>query len=264
MVVLPSSVLFKLPGLKQLKASSVARSLLSGKIGPYRGRFKSSQEATESLPAARRSTYDNDEFVSINVESFSQVHSFDWPVLFFLQRLIHERALRVVTDFGGHVGVKFYAYRGLLDFPEDLRWQVVEVPAMVREGRRRVPAGVTSLEFFERLEETTACDVLICSGALQYAGVPLTELVERAPQKPKVVVLNKVPVSSRGADFFTLERFGATAIPNHIFSAEMLDEARLRLGYTLAASWTIPDRDFAVLSSWSATWVGMVGQIWAL
>jgi putative methyltransferase (TIGR04325 family) len=250
------------PGYKQLRQSGVLDFVVGKEFGHYCGRFHTSEQATNSLPAQRRATYDNESLVSIGIESYSTIHPFDWPILTFCQKLMRENHLHAVTDFGGHIGVKFYAFKEMLDLPEDFRWQIVDVPAMVREGRRRVPPEVHSLCFFEHVEETEACDALLCSGSLQYVDWSIEELIDRLPQKPYMTFLNKVPVSA-SEGFFTLETFVKT-LPCRIFGPAELKTARQHLGYKLAASWPIPNRDFVVLSSKGMEKVQMVGEAWVL
>jgi putative methyltransferase (TIGR04325 family) len=251
-----------LPGYRQLRQSGMLDFIAGKEFGHYRGRFKTSVEARNSLPVSRRATYDSEALVSIGIESYSTIHLFDWPVLGFLQKMMSHNQLTVMTDFGGHVGVKFYAFREMLDFPKDFQWQVVEVPAMVREGRRRVPPGVNSLSFFERLEETAPCDALLCSGSLQYVDWTIEEIVDRLPRRPAMVFVNKVPVSKERG-FFTIETF-VKSLPCHIFGPNELEKARRNLGYKLAANWPIPHRDFVVLSSKGMEKVQMVGEAWTL
>jgi putative methyltransferase (TIGR04325 family) len=250
------------PGYKKLRQSGVLDFVAGKEFGHYRGRFSTSDEATSSLPPSRRATYDNESLVSIGIESYSTIHPFDWPILTFCQKLMRENHLHSVTDFGGHIGVKFYAFREMLDLPEDFRWQIVDVPAMVREGRRRVPPEVHSLSFYEHVEETEACDALLCSGSLQYVDWSIEDLIGRLPRKPYMIFLNKVPVSA-SEGFFTLETFVKT-LPCRIFGPNELEAARQHLGYKLAASWPITNRDFVVLSSKGMEKVQMVGEAWVL
>ena len=249
-----------LPGYLPPRRSGVLDFVVGKEFGHYRGRFLTSEEARDSLPATRRSAYDNEALVSIGIESFSTIHSFDWPILALCQKLMRENHLHAVTDFGGHVGVKFYAFKDLLNLPEDFRWQIVDVPAMVREGRKRVPAGVHSLCFYENLEETEACDALLCSGVLQYLDFSIEQIVGRLPRKPYMIFVNKVPMSSVEG-FFTMETF-VKSLPCHVFGPDDLEKARQHLGYKLVASWPIPDRDFVVLSGKGMEKVEMVGEAW--
>jgi putative methyltransferase (TIGR04325 family) len=234
---------------------------IAGKeFGHYRGRFRTSEDARNSLAASQRTTYDNEALASIGIESYSTIHLFDWPILVFCQKLMRQNHLRVVTDFGGHVGVKFYAFREMLELPEDFRWQVVDVPSVIREGRRRSLPETRSLSFYEHVEETVACDALLCSGVLQYVDLSLEEIIARLPSKPHMIFVNKVPVSSQRG-FFTVERF-VKSLPCHIFGPDELSKARQHLGYRLVANWPIPHRDFVVLSSRGMEKVQMVGEAW--
>jgi putative methyltransferase (TIGR04325 family) len=249
--------------LRQLHRSGAANTLFRRQKTPYWGRYQTNEEAQSMVPMARRASFDNEIMVSHNIEKFSTIHVFDWPVLFFLQKLIHEGRLRVVTDFGGHIGVKFYAFRTMLDLPAELRWQVVDVPSMVKEGRRRLSPETSALHFFEQAEEAAACDVLLCSGVLQYAQATIEEIAARLPAKPHWIILNKVAVSE-GEGFFTLEDHGRYTLPYRIFTPKELEESRLRLGYTRVASWSIPHCDIVVHSSQGTHHVPMIGEAWAV
>jgi putative methyltransferase (TIGR04325 family) len=174
--------------------------------------------------------------------------------------MIADGALRRVTDFGGHVGVKYLAYRHVVDFPPDLVWQVVEVPAMCREGRRRAH-DASALRFCERLEDAEPCDVLLCSGSLQYVETPLDQLLARmAP--PPVVLLNKVSVGEGEVGFHTLEDFGLGRMPHRVLSLPELEALRRRCGYELERRWDIPHRTFEVLAADGRREVRMVGEAW--
>lgn len=254
----------QLPIVKQLNNAGVLKSFSASKFGRYRGHFSSAEQARSTVPKSRCCSYNCDQLVSVGLESLSTIQTLDYPVIFFLQKLLMKNALHSVTDFGGHIGVKFYAFREVVEFPADLKWQVVDVPAMLREGRRRVPPELTSLVFRENVEETEPCDVLLCSGSLQYADVALDDLIGRLPAPPSHILLNKVPISSRQSGFYTLEHSGAAVLPYQVFTSAELDQTRARHGYALTSSWSIPERDFSVISSHGVEGVKMIGQAWTL
>jgi len=229
--------------------------------GDHWGAFATRNEAQAFLPPGRRLSYDDDRLVPMNCDSFAQIHLFDWPVMFCLQQSMARGQLGTVTDFGGHVGVKFKAYGAAMAFPDDLVWQVVDVPAMCRAGRRYGPAP--ALRFFERLEDARACDVLICSGVLQYADLTLEQIIERLPRRPPLIILNKVALSPDNG-FYTLESFGPGRMPYRVLPAWELDDVRQRQGYELQSRWDIPYRDFEVPAADGTHPVKMVGEIWRL
>lgn len=252
--------LWNLPGLSRIRSSGRLNAWLGRSHGSHWGRFPTREAAAAYMPARAQIDYDDDRVVEMNVESFSRVHLFDWPVMFHLQRLIAGGGLRRVTDFGGHVGVKYLAYRDTLRFPVDLLWQVVDVPAMCRAGRRR-SVDTPQLRFHEALEDTMASDVLLCSGSLQYVEEPLDRLLARLPAPPPTIVLNKVSVTETES-FFTLESFGLGRMPHQILSQAALDALRRRCGYGLETRWDIPDREFEVLAADGRRPVRMIGEVW--
>ena len=50
-----------------------------------------------------------------------QVNPRDYPLLFWFSELFREGATSVF-DFGGHIGVKYYAFQRYLPYPDNLRW----------------------------------------------------------------------------------------------------------------------------------------------
>lgn len=259
---LARKTLGRLPGIRSLKKSILLRSFRGKEIGVFRGKFLTYEDAQSSLPPSSLSGYDDDQLVAGNLESFSRIHPFDWPVIALCQKLIRERKLRTMTDFGGHVGVKYYAFEKMLDFKNGFVWQVVDVPAMVREGRRRITPQNAVLKFFETLDETDPAEGLLLSGVLQYARFSIEEIFARLPTKPYIVFLNKVPVSdSRG--YFTIEKY-VKPMPYRIFGPRDLDTIRERLGYKRVAQWPIPYRNIITLSKGGLDLVNMIGEAWCV
>ena len=252
----------KLPGIRRLKKSILLRSFRGEEIGVFRGRFPTYEDAQGSLPPSARSGYDDEQLVAGNLESFSRIHAFDWPVIALCQRLIREAKLHTMTDFGGHVGVKYYAFEKMLDLKSGFAWQVVDVPAMIREGRARMAPGNTVLKFFETLEETGPAEGLLLSGVLQYARLSIEEIFAKLPKKPYIVFLNKVPVSD-GCGYFTIEKY-IKPLPYRIYGAGELDTIRERLGYQRVAQWPIAYRNIITLSSSGMDLVNMIGEAWCL
>jgi putative methyltransferase (TIGR04325 family) len=248
-----------IPGVRQLLNIKAAH---GREIGHFSGMYETREEAFLAAPQAMRSTWNDEALVHSGTSSYASIHVFDWPVIYYLQQLIKEHALNVVTDFGGHVGVKYTAYSQVIDFPAEMRWQVVEVPAVIREAKRSVSVEKRSLRFFENLEDTEPCGALLCSGSLQYLGETVEQLVSRLPGKPQTILLNKVPVSRKKA-FFTVERY-IKSLAYRIYGPDELDEVRTRMGYTATAKWTIPHRDILVLHSKGVEHVEMVGEAWTL
>jgi len=232
--------------------------------GRFWGQFPTYKEAYNFLPPRRRVVYDEDRVVPISLESFLLVHLFDWPILFHLQGLIHDKNLRRITDFGGHIGVKYRAFRDILVFPDDLRWQVIDVPALRREGERLAREdNLPALQFYAQPEDTEPCDVLLCSGVLQYSDISLEALVRRLPRLPPLILINKVAVSDAGP-YYTLEDFGPGRMVYRVFGVSELEDIRKALGYDKIADWTVPYRDLVIHGPQGDVVAPMIGEAWHL
>ncbi|HEX7158273.1 MAG TPA: methyltransferase, TIGR04325 family [Edaphobacter sp.] len=252
--------IWKTPGVQEVIGSRLFSNVVRKPFGQYWGYFKTYEEALNFLPSDKRSSYDNSEITSLNVDFFYGIQFFDWPVLFFLELLLAEGKLHAVTDFGGHIGVKYLAYREIMPFPADIKWQVVELPAMIAEAKQRLPADVGGLEFMESPEQTAACDVLICSGVLQYSDLRIEKIVEKLPKKPQVVIINKL-AAIESETFYTLENYGKYKLPYRVCNAKELDATREKLGYHLTQEWNVP-REIVVISPQGKYQVQTIGQVW--
>ncbi len=165
-----------------------------------------------------------------------------------------------MVDFGGHVGAKFYAYRDVIRFNLDFKWQIIDVPAVCEEGRSRLKQGDESLVYSDSTANLVGCDVLLCSGSLQYCNESIDEIILKMPARPRVIILNKVALSDE--EFYTLEAFLDSRMPYRIFTQKHLDTVRDLNGYNRFAHWEIPDMGFTVPHQRGKSMVHLVGEIW--
>ena len=248
------------PGLKQVRQSAFLNTQLRIGYGQFWGCFDSRSIAEEFLAKSKIVTYDSDGVVDINIETFQAVHLFDWPVMFFFQKLHSERKLKVVTDFGGHVGAKYYAYRNVIPLPSDIKWQVVDVPAICKKGRQTIKQGDVGLSYHENIYSTESCDVLLCSGSLQYSDKFVDQVVKELPSYPEIIIINRMSVSNRS--FYTLEAFNKKRMLHRVVTDRYLSEALEGIGYKKLNQWDIPHRNFTVQHQKGKQDVEMIGQIW--
>ncbi|MDX7950258.1 methyltransferase, TIGR04325 family [Lichenihabitans sp. Uapishka_5] len=251
-----------LPGVFHLRRRRYRNRFLHGQFGTFWGQFGSFEEALASVPAGRASSYEDETLLDFHADQFMQVLPFDWPVLYYLSRGIADGSVRSVIDFGGHIGVKYRAYRPLLDLPDGFRWCVVDLPPMIREGRRRAAAeDLPHLSFFDDVAQVAEADLLLCSGVLQFCPFPLADIIARCAGRPSRIILNKVPFSRDGA-FVTLENFDRVKVAYRIFDRNEHDAAMSRLGYTLRGRWRIPYRDFEIPYARPPRRAKMFGEVW--
>lgn len=161
-----------------------------------------------------------------------------WPVLAGLLWAAARSGGRLdVLDFGGSLGTTYYQNRLFLDRLGDVRWNIVEQPGHVAEGRRSFQDD--RLRFFERIEDCwaeTRPNVTLVSASLQVVERP-HETLDRLLSFPcDHLVLDRIPLWEGPRDRLCVEHVPseiyAGSYPTWIFSKRRLDER-------LASDWTI-------------------------
>ena len=201
----------------------------------FRGAFASHDEALRHTRPGSLKGYDNEGVSEVSKALMQEVPLWDYPVLYWLQRLAPET--RCVIDAGGHIGVKYRAFAPYIDVAR-LNWVVYDVPAQVRAGRAEARPQDRTLSFVDRLEDAPPADLLLASGLLPYLDEPLTQFVGRLSQRPRHILLNKVATRD-GPTVVTLENFRLAEVPYHIRDAREVPAALDALGYDIVDSWII-------------------------
>ena len=201
----------------------------------FMGSFESFAAAEASVPTSKSIGYDNAQAAKTLYNH--QVYFYDYPSLFWLGRSI-DAGMRRVFDLGGHVGIKYYAFRRVLAYPAGLRWTVCDVPAVVQAGRelafQREAAG--QLDFTTDLRNGSGCDVLYASGSLQYLPMRLSEILAMLPAKPQRIVLNTTAVHPQRT-FYTLNSIGFALCPYRIQQHDELMAELASAGYKRRDAW---------------------------
>jgi putative methyltransferase (TIGR04325 family) len=166
-----------------------------------------------------------------------QVNFSDYPIVFWLGRALNE-GMRSVFELGGQVGIKYYAFRRMLGYPEDLRWTVCENAEMVKQGRtlaeQREVAG--QLDFTTELQAASGHDVLYASGSLPYLPARISEIIAALPSKPKRIILNTTAVHP-DRTLYTLHSTGSAVAPCRIQHHDELLEELTAAGYQRRDGW---------------------------
>lgn len=233
---------YRTPGLREVHRTLYDRRFLRNREGNlFRGVFATREAAQAACPPDRRVGYDNDSSSTVYDSHLERVDHYDYPVLFWLQRSF-EQGLCKVFDLGGHVGIKYYAFRRLLLWPESATWTVGDVPAVVRRGRALArERGEHALHFADEATAFDGCDVLLASGSLQYLPETLAELLARKASKPPRVLVNTTPIHEQRA-FFTVNGIGTAYCPYRVQQRDTFIADLTAQGYTLADSWTNPGK----------------------
>lgn len=219
--------------------------------GAHHGVFSDFEAARAHIPQASRDAFDAAANVSeyIDVRS-KRVFAYDYPVIWWLQRAF-EQGAATVLDIGGSVGVHYYAYQKYVTMPDQLAWEVIEVPAIAGIGQElAIKNGASALTFTDDVERgiaRAAHDIWLSSGTIQYIeDARPSRLLKGCGVRPKHILLNKLPLYN-GADFVTVQNVGGGAyVPSQVYNAGRFIQEVEALGYTLIDRWDVHERSMFV------------------
>lgn len=205
----------------------------------FTGAYGSFEDCLAAVPRDRPAGCDHEAANSLYFDRMSQIHLWDYPLLFWLERLL--KPGMTVLDTGGNLATKYRAFGRLLDLTR-ITWVIHDLPAVIRRGRAlqaegRLPAAV---RFIENPGDCPAPDVLVASGLLQYLDRPFGELLGQLERRPPIVLLNKVAMRE-GPEVVTLERAGQIRIPYRIRDRMQFMRELEALGLHVLDQWVIPD-----------------------
>jgi putative methyltransferase (TIGR04325 family) len=243
----------ELPGVRLL-ARPFYRRLFASDVLPgnaYGGVFASFDEARAGAPASLPTSYDQPQSGELYADRLERVQIVDYPVLFWLSQLFAADA-RKLFDLGGNVGTSYFGFRHHLPYPDDLRWLVHDVPAVVASGRalaeREDSAG--KLGFTDSPRDADGCDVLFCSGVLQYLDYSLPELLGSLREPPRHVLVNMTPLHPERA-FVTLQRVtrrrvGIANCPYRVSALGGFVDEFAKAGYSMVDHWSTTERHMRI------------------
>ncbi len=161
----------------------------------------------------------------------------DYPVLYWLGRLMPAADPACLVDFGGSVGVSYYTFREYLDLPPGLIWLVCELPEAVALGERvRDARQARQLAFTDDPRCVAGASLVLASGVLQYLDATPADWLRGLGDLPRHLIVNKLPLSPARA-FVTIENGGRGLYPCRVgHHASFLAEMRA-LGYRLLGEW---------------------------
>lgn len=212
----------------------------------YYGRYDNFAQAKQQAPRTLPPDF-NTPAAAQQYETFlGHVRLSDYPVMFWLSRLMTQGA-RQVFDLGGHIGVVYYAFRAYVDYPADLRWVVHDLPAVIAAGRARALAKDPErrLTFTDTREDVNGSDLLITNGTLQYLDYSLVELLQNLSLPPTHVLINRVPMHPIRS-YFTLQNMGFAICPYRVSALPDFIAAMETLGYSLIDHWKLRERELHV------------------
>lgn len=212
--------------------------------GCFRGVFNTFEEAIQSAPKTKTIGYDNDELAQEYQQmaelgdwehSKSIITAYDYPVLFWLNSIFTANPVNNIFDFGGNVGIHFYAYQKYLNF-RNLTWTVCDLPEIVKAGKELAQKRQEQdLVFTTSFEEASNNNILIASGCVQYIN-SFSEQIEKISNKPTHILINRLPLYD-GKQFVTLQNGGKVFYPQYVFSKTEFLQSFQNIGYQLIDIW---------------------------
>jgi putative methyltransferase (TIGR04325 family) len=189
--------------------------------------------------------YDNPRAPSLYGFLEDSVEPKDYAVAFWIQRRLGSETK--VFDYGGHVGIKYYALRKVLPFPEDLRWIVHDVPTVTEAGRKlAAERGERALSFTDSFDAASGIDVFLALGSLQYVETPLYERLGGLASPPPFVVVSSTPMTD-GPRYVTLENFRDFYCPYLIEDRAAMLRGMDAIGYDLVHEWKIAEKSCRII-----------------
>lgn len=205
----------------------------------FSGVYPSFAAANAAIPAGRNNSYDNPASATF-LGYKSSIRSSDYPVLFWLEKLLPQNPS--VFDFGGYLGISYYSYQKLLDYPANLQWTIYDVPAVVDAGRKLAQEKEErrQLTFTTALERAQEFPLFLSFGSLQFPESTFAEIFRRFSTLPPHVLINKLPFTDRET-FYTLHNMGPALSPYRIANRDEFLKSADELGYELIDSWDNPE-----------------------
>lgn len=205
----------------------------------FSGVYPSFAAANATIPAGRNNSYDNPESATF-LGYKSSIRSSDYPALFWLEKLLPQNPR--VFDFGGYLGISYYSFQKLLDYPADLQWTIYDVPAVATAGAKLAEEKDErrQLSFTTSLERAQEFPLFLSFGSLQFPELTFAEIFCGLTTRPSHVLINKLPFTDRET-FYTLHNMGPALAPYRIANREEFLQSAYDLGYELVDSWDNPE-----------------------
>ena len=208
-------------------------------INEVRGVYASFAEAIAAAPRTKPLGFDAANAGNWYFDKLNGVQLEDYPVIYWLKRAFADS--RSVFEIGGHVGVAYYGFSRVLEYPQDLSWNILDFPSVMEAGEALArQRGQTKLHFAHGgLSTIKGADILMAAGVLQYLETNLATILSNFQQPPKHVLINVTPVYD-GPRFTTIQNVGSVYCAYHIFNRQEFLSSLEAIGYRLVDSWTKP------------------------
>ncbi|AFY34233.1 methyltransferase, TIGR04325 family [Calothrix sp. PCC 7507] len=210
----------------------------------FRGVFDNFEQAIESAPKTKPLGYDHDQLAKeyqrmaeLGNWEYSKrvITTYDYPVLFWLNNILASNNINTIFDFGGNVGIHFYAYKKYLNL-DNLTWTVCDVSAIINAGEQLAQKREEqNLLFTSSFQDANNKNIFVASGSVQYIEDFFLKIAHLCT-KPIHILLNRLPIYA-GKEFVTLQNGGQVFYPQYVFNHQSFVAKFSNLGYELIDIW---------------------------
>jgi putative methyltransferase (TIGR04325 family) len=209
------------------------------------GVYCSVAEALRHVRPGRKVGYDHEEAADLYPWLMDYTKISDFAILFYFNKLL--RPGMRIFDFGGNIGVLYYAFQKRWRLPENVTWTVCDVPAVVRAGIARAAERTTpGLEFTSDFREAANADVLLTSGTLQCVEEDFAPMLEGlGAARPRHLLINRVPMWDR-PELVSLQDLGPVVYPYRVFERSRFLSSLATAGYGVQDQWECPEKSISI------------------
>lgn len=229
----------------------------------YRGVFKDFASAFNAVPKTRNRglTYNQAEPRDINqiCENYAKpikLVDTEYPIFFWLDRILQQNPHLQVCDFGGGDGRHYFAFTQ--HSSHKLQWDVCELEQNVKLGNTMAQKmGIDNLHFSQTPNDA---QIFLSSSAFQYIE-NLYNLLEEylTGGGAEHILLTRLPLQNNAPTFVTLQNaLNQFYTPFRIFNRFEFIDFFIKMGYELVDEWKDPfdcviipfHRNISVTCSW--------------
>lgn len=234
----------RMPGILPWRQRRFSQSFEDGRfVGCCSGIFRTWEQAVSAAPETSPLGYDHAAGSEMYRDRLASIYPSDYPMMLWLQKTLSE-GVRNVFDLGGHIGVSYYAYQQVLEFPTNLSWVVHDVPAVMDAGRSEASRldPLHRLKFADSFLLAAQSDLLFTSGCLQYLRETLAQRLRTLPKLPQWVLVNLLPLHEK-YEFWTVQSIGTAFCAYRIQQFQTFFADMAQIGYRPLDIWDNLEKD---------------------
>ena len=229
-----------IPILRTLLEAIYRKHFSGNAWGAFHGVYETFKDANQAAPRTKPLGFDNAAYAQEFENRLSRALSFDYPVMFWLGRLIETgtRGVRLRRPSWDKFTIP------IRDI-SNIRWAFDGLFVIYRRSSRQARSwrvGRLAARFPSRLRspKRRAWTFFLAAGSLQYIEAPpfgasLAALCVR----PRHLLLNKLPLYE-GKQIVTLQNGGPAFHPQYVFNRKDFIDSVCAAGYELIDQWDVP------------------------